>query len=153
MVGSHETVNTAKLLAETIDSLSPPKGFEITIASDMPTLRTDRLLLGQVFANLLGNSIKHHGSEQGHVRVTVRDVGAYYEFSVADDGRGIAREYQEKVFMMFKTLETKDYGTDTGIGLALVKKIVQEQGGLITLESEEGQGSTFRFTWPKLHET
>lgn len=149
MASSYETVDTAQLLAETVDSLSPPEGFVINTASDMPTLRADRLLLGQVFANLIGNSIKHHGSEHGHVWVTVRDVEDYYEFSVADDGRGIAPEYHQKVFMMFKTLETKDYGTDTGIGLALVKKIVQEQGGLITLHSAEGEGTTLRFTWPK----
>ncbi len=149
MEGSKETVDTNQLLVEIIDSLSPPEKFVIDVAPDLPTLRTDRLHLGQVFANLIGNSIKHHGSEKGHIWVTVRDNGAYYEFTVADDGPGIAPEYHEKVFMMFQTLETKDYGSDTGIGLALVKKIVQEQGGLITLDSEEGEGAAFRFTWPK----
>ena len=137
VVGVYESVDTAQLLAETIDSLAPPEGFMIDIAPDMPTLRTDRLQLGQVFANLIGNSIKHHGSLQGHIWLSVRDVGDYYEFSVADDGRGIAPDYHQEVFLMFKSLETKDYGTDTGIGLALVKKIVQEQGGLIKLESAE----------------
>jgi PAS domain S-box-containing protein len=149
MESSKEAVDTTQLLAEIIDSLSPPEKFILDIAHNMPTLRTNRLQLGQVFANLIGNSIKHHGSEQGHVWVTVRDDGAYYEFSVADDGPGIAPEYHEKVFMMFQTLETKDYGNDTGIGLALVKKIVQEQGGSITLDSEESKGAAFRFTWPK----
>ena len=149
MESSKETVDTAQLLAETIDSLSPPEGFVIDVPPDMPTLRTDRLQLSQVFANLIGNSIKHHGSKQGHVWIKARDDGEYYEFSVADDGPGIAPEYHKKAFMMFQTLATKDFESDTGIGLALVKKIVQEQGGLISLVSEEGKGSTFRFTWPK----
>ena len=147
--GSKETVDTAHLLVEIIDSLSPPEKFVIDVAPNMPILRADRLQLGQVFANLISNGIKHHGNEQGHVWVTVRDDGSYYEFAVTDDGPGIAPEYHKKVFMMFQTLETKDFGSDTGIGLALVKKIVQEQGGLITLDSAEGKGATFRFTWPK----
>ena len=77
------------------------------------------------------------------------DKGEFYQFTVKDDGPGIAPEYHEKVFMMFQTLETKDYGTDTGIGLALVRKIVQEHGGSIKLKSQEGKGARFRFTWPK----
>jgi PAS domain S-box-containing protein len=149
MESPKEAVDTTQLLAEIIDSLSPPEKFIIDVAPNMPTLHTNRLQLGQVFANLIGNSIKHHGSDRGHVWVTVRDDGVYYEFTVADDGPGIAPEYHEKVFMMFQTLETKDYGNDTGIGLALVKKIVQEQGGSITLDSGETKGAAFRFTWPK----
>lgn len=149
MEGSKETVVTLQLLAEIIDSLSPPKGFSIDVDPNMPTLYTDRLLLTQVFANLISNSIKHHGGRKGHVWIAVRDDGRYYEFSVADDGPGIAPEYHDKVFMMFQTLTIKDFGSDTGIGLALVKKIVLEQGGLITLDSKEGEGCVFRFTWPK----
>jgi signal transduction histidine kinase len=67
---------------------------------------------------------------------------------VADDGPGIAPEYHDRVFTMFQVLEAKDYGNDTGIGLALVKKIVQEHGGSITLDSAAGKGARFRFTWP-----
>ncbi|MCP4407724.1 MAG: hypothetical protein GY807_08175 [Gammaproteobacteria bacterium] len=149
MEGSKEAVDTLQLLAEIIDSLSPPKGFSIDVDPNMPTLHTDRLLLTQVFANLISNSIKHRGGRKGHVWIAVRDDGRYYEFSVADDGPGIAPEYHDKVFMMFQTLTIKDFGSDTGIGLALVKKIVLEQGGLITLDSKEGEGCVFRFTWPK----
>ena len=146
---SVESVDVAELLAEIVDSLSPSQQFSIDIAPDMPTLKTDRLQLYQVFANLISNSIKHHGGEQGHVWIKVSDKGDFYQFTVKDDGPGIAPEYHEKVFMMFQTLETKDYGTDTGIGLALVRKIVQEHGGSIKLKSQEGKGARFRFTWPK----
>ena len=81
--------------------------------------------------------------------MTVRETESFYEFSVADDGPGIAPQYRKKVFMMFQTLTPGDMGNDSGIGLALVKKIVEEKSGLVTLESEEDKGSTFRFTWPK----
>jgi len=142
-------VDSAALVAETIDSLSPPAGFRIDVAPDMPKLRTDRLQLGQVFANLIGNSIRHHHREQGQIRVVGRDRGDHCEFTVSDDGPGIAPEMHDKVFMMFQTLEVKDTGINTGIGLALVKKIVEEHGGTMELHSEPGRGSTFRFSWAK----
>lgn len=144
-----DTVDVAQLLAEAVDSLAVPEEFSIIIGDGMPTLSTERLQLYQVFANLISNAIKHHGSPQGTVRVTVEDQGSCYEFAVADDGPGIAPQYHEKIFKIFQTLEARDYGSSTGIGLALVKKIVQEHGGSITLDSEEGKGATFRFTWSK----
>ena len=145
------SVDTGELLAEVIDSLAPPDEFVVDVAANMPTLYTDRLHLYQVFSNLIGNGINHGKGEQGRIGVTVRKLGEYYEFTVSDDGPGIAAEYHDKVFMMFQTLAVHDYGSNTGIGLALVKKLVQEHGGSITLESEEGHGATFRFSWP-VHE-
>ena len=115
----------------------------------MDCLFTNRLELGQVFANLIGNAIKHHGSNNGHISIGVRDTGRFFEFTIADDGPGIAPEYHQKIFLMFQVLSVKDDRSDTGIGLALVKKIVQERGGSISLESREGEGANFRFTWPK----
>ena len=146
---NQEKVDSRVLVADTIDLLSPPSGFLIDVARDMPTLFTNRLELGQVFANLIGNAIKHHGSNNGHISIGVRDTGRFFEFTIADDGPGIAPEYHQKIFLMFQVLSVKDDRSDTGIGLALVKKIVQEQGGSISLESREGEGANFRFTWPK----
>ena len=147
--GSKDRVDTRELLEEIVDSLSPPKEFTIRIGEDMPVFHADRLQLGQVFSNLISNSIKHHRRRKGKVWVTAEDKGEFFEFCVADNGPGIAPEYHGKVFMMFQTLETTDYAGNTGIGLALVKKIVQEQGGTITLDSAEGKGTSFRFTWPR----
>ena len=144
-----ESVDTGELLAEVIDSLSPPDGFIVDVAANMPTLHTDRLQLYQVFSNLIGNSIKHSKDERGHAEVAVHNRGEYYDFTITDDGPGIAKEYHDKVFMMFQTLAAKDYGNNTGIGLALVKKIVQEHGGSITLDSKEGNGAAFSFSWPR----
>jgi signal transduction histidine kinase len=73
----------------------------------------------------------------------------FYEFAVADDGIGIAPEFHKKVFVMFQTLEARDKVENTGVGLAIVKKIIEDKGGTISLESQLGQGATFRFSWPK----
>ena len=146
--GSNALVDTRKLLEEIIDSLSPPKGFSIKLGKELPEFQTDRLLLGQVFSNLISNSLKHHGGKRGRIWIDCRKIRRFYEFSVADNGVGISPEYHKKVFMIFQTLQAKDYGSNTGIGLALVKKIVEEQGGWIVLESESGKGALFRFTWP-----
>jgi len=142
-------VDTRELLDEIVDSLSPPKGFTIKIKGEMPTLYADRLQLGQVFSNLLSNSLKHHGGEKGKIRVKSENYAKVYQFSICDDGQGIAPEYQNKVFMMFQVLSSSDIESSTGIGLALVKKIVEEHGGTIRLESAVGEGACFYFTWPK----
>ncbi|WP_442933049.1 sensor histidine kinase [Microcoleus sp. herbarium7] len=115
----------------------------------MPTFVTERLPLQQVFANLISNAIKHNRGESGHVKISVKELEDFYEFFVADDGPGIAPQYHDKVFVIFQTLEARDKVENTGIGLSLVKKIVEGQGGSISLESAEGEGATFRFTWPK----
>ncbi|MBD2347153.1 ATP-binding protein [Anabaena subtropica] len=143
------SVNVDSLLKEVIDSLQPPATFQIEIQPEMPTFFTKKVPLQQVFANLIDNAIQHHSRTDGRVKISVRDLGKYYEFSVADDGPGIPLEYQDKVFVIFQTLEPRDRKENTGIGLAIVKKIVETEGGFITLKPVSGPGSTFCFTWPK----
>ncbi|MEQ6341683.1 MAG: ATP-binding protein [Gammaproteobacteria bacterium] len=147
-----EDVDTQILLNDIIDGLPVPAGYTITIGPDMPRFPTARVRLSQVFGNLLSNAIKYRAREDGRAAISVADKGDFYEFSVTDDGPGIAPEYHEKVFVIFQTLAARDKVDSTGIGLTLVKKIVESVGGHITLESEVGQGATFRFTWPKLIE-
>ncbi|MCX7593856.1 MAG: PAS domain S-box protein [Fischerella sp.] len=142
-------VNVGELLQEVIESLAPPPTFSIDIQPGMPTLKTKRLLLQQVFTNLIGNAIVHHTRPDGHVKISVQDRNDYYEFAVTDDGPGIAPEYQDKVFVIFQTLAARDCKESAGMGLAIVKKIVETETGAIALDSLLGAGSTFRFTWPK----
>jgi PAS domain S-box-containing protein len=149
MVATSQTVAVECLLAEIIDSLAPPAEFTIEIGPGMPTFVTERLPLEQVFANLISNAIKHHKRSDGQVKISVQEQGEFYEFAVADDGPGILPQYHEKVFVIFETLESRDKVENTGIGLSLVKKIVEGQGGTVELESQPAQGATFRFTWPK----
>ncbi len=142
-----ELVSVGDLLQEVVDSLAPPAEFVVEIAPTMPTLRTDRLGLQQVFANLIGNAIKHHDRPNGHIWITASESSKHYEFAVKDDGKGIAQKFHDRVFTIFQTLEARDKVENTGIGLSLVKKIVESRGGAVWLESEPGQGATFHFTW------
>jgi PAS domain S-box-containing protein len=142
-------VDVGELLQEVIDLVAPPPTFTIEVEPGMPIFVTKKLPLQQVFANLIGNAIKHHTRPDGHVKISVQDRGDDYEFVVVDDGPGIALEYQEKVFLIFQTLEARDQKESTGVGLAIVKKIVETETGAIVLESQLGMGCTFRFTWPK----
>lgn len=143
-----ETVAVELLLREIIDSLAPPSEFTIRIETEMPTLTTKRLPLRQVFANLISNAIKHHTRPDGHIWISAQHQDNCYEFAVADDGPGIAPEYHEKIFTIFQTLEARDKSENTGVGLSIVKKIVDAEGGTIQIEAQPGQGATFRFTWP-----
>ncbi|MBW4663863.1 MAG: PAS domain S-box protein [Chroococcus sp. CMT-3BRIN-NPC107] len=143
------SVSVTSLLAEIVDSIASPPAFTVEIAPNMPTLVTERLSLEQVFSNLISNAIKHHPRPDGKVQVSCQDLGTSYEFAVADDGKGIAPEYHEKIFGIFQTLEARDRNENTGIGLAIVKKIVENYGGKIKIESTEGKGAKFSFTWNK----
>jgi PAS domain S-box-containing protein len=147
--GKTETVNISELLAGVVDWIGAPPELQIEIDSGMPVFQADAIRLQQVFSNLLGNAVKHHGRPRGHIRVTCRDVADFYEFAVMDDGQGIEARYHERIFGIFQTLLPRDQLEGTGIGLSLVKKIVESKGGTVSVESEAGQGATFRFTWPK----
>lgn len=143
-----ERVDVGELLRDLVELLSPEEPFQVVIGPAMPVLVTKRLRLEQVFSNLINNAIKYHDRPDGKVEVTARRLGRLYEFSVADDGPGIAKEHHKKVFMMFQSLQPRDQVESTGLGLSLVKKLVEEEGGSIHLDSELGAGATFRFTWP-----
>jgi PAS domain S-box-containing protein len=144
-----EEVDVSKLLAEIIDSLNPLPTFNIEIASEMPVFMTKKLLLRQVFANLISNAIKHHPRNHGHIKISVEEKKELYKFIVSDDGAGIDPKNQEKIFTIFQTLQSRDKKENTGVGLSIVKKIVESEGGKINLDSELGKGATFYFTWLK----
>ena len=144
-----ELTDVHKLVTDAIASIDPPSTFQIEIAANLPRLTTRRLLLKKVFFNLINNAIEHHPSSHGTVKITVADCGDRYEFAVTDDGQGIEPQYHEKIYTIFQTLQARDTHESTGVGLAIVKKIVETEGGTIGLKSSWGQGSTFSFTWLK----
>ncbi|HEY9617231.1 MAG TPA: ATP-binding protein, partial [Microcoleaceae cyanobacterium] len=144
-----EPVDSRTLVMEVIDSLALPPTFTVIVGENMPTLKTKRLLLQQVFANLISNAVKHHPREDGQVTISVQTRGDSYEFAVSDDGNGIAPEYHDRIFTIFQTLEARDTKESTGIGLSIVKKIIETEGGTIKVDSHVGAGATFRFTWHK----
>ena len=146
-----EAVFVRQLLREIIDSLELPAGFEVELPFYLPTLQTNRVQLQQVFTNLISNAVKYHHDPDTRPRAALaaRKRPKFYTFSVADNGPGIAPEYHERIFIIFQTLTERDTLESTGVGLAIVKKLVERQGGTIHVESTEGQGANFIFTWPK----
>jgi signal transduction histidine kinase len=145
-----ENIDVGHLVQDVVDLLSPPPNTAISIASDLPTIRTERLPLQQVFMNLIGNAIKHANRDDRVISIDARRVGPFYEFSVKDNGPGIPPDYHDRIWGIFQTLESRDRVEGAGIGLALVKKIVESQKGRAWVESAPGTGATFRFLWRKL---
>ncbi len=122
-------------------------GGEVS-AHDLPTVMADPLQARQLLQNLIANALKFHGEDPPVVRVTARRREEMWEMSVADNGIGIRPEYEERIFGIFQRLHQREDYPGTGIGLAVVKRIVECNGGEIRLESEVGEGATFHFTLP-----
>jgi signal transduction histidine kinase len=144
-----ETVDVAQLSSEVIDMLSPSPEAVIDIAGGLPVFETEKLPLQQVLLNLLSNSIKHSGRPDTSVRIAAHDNGEFFEFTVQDNGAGIPRQFQNRVWEIFQTLQPRDKVEGAGIGLALVKKNVEARGGRAWLESTGSAGTTVHFLWPK----
>ena len=144
-----ELVDMNLLFQNVVDSMAPPADFKVQPAMPLPVFRAKEILLSQVVANLVSNAIRHHDKPKGYVRISVQPLENAYEFSVSDDGPGIEPNYRDKIFTIFQTLKARDEYESTGIGLSIVRKILTEIGGSISVESDLGQGTTFRFVWPK----
>ena len=145
-------VEVGELVGEVVELIAPPAQVRIEVEEGMPVLQTERLPLQQVFMNLIGNAVKYARVSGPRVRVSARDAGGVWEFAVGDNGPGIAPEYHDRIFGIFQMLEARDTVEGTGIGLSIVKKLVETRGGRVWVESEEGAGATFRFTWPATHQ-
>jgi signal transduction histidine kinase len=143
-------VDVTQLVREVAELVVPP-AFTLALAPSLPTFVADRLSLQQVFTNLLSNAVKYYAGPagQGHIAVSAEDLGQHYEFWVQDNGPGIAPEHHHKIFLLFQTLRDRHTAESTGIGLSIVKKLIDDQQGSIRVESALGQGAAFIFTWPK----
>jgi len=119
----------------------------------LPTIPCDEVQLAQLFQNLIGNALKFRKPDAAPaVHVGAADQGAEWEFTVRDNGIGIEPQYFERIFMVFQRLHDKGEYPGTGIGLAIVKKVVERHGGRIWVQSQPGAGTTFHFTMPKERE-
>ena len=139
-------------LANLRESIAQGKA-EVTVTGTMPEVDGDAIQLGQVLQNLIGNAIKFHGDRPPHIWVGAERKGPDWVFSVRDDGIGIAPEYHERIFVIFQRLHSREEYAGTGIGLSVVKKVIERHGGKIWVESRgvPGEGSTFFFTLPADH--
>jgi PAS domain S-box-containing protein len=150
---SPERVDTGALLREVIEMTAPPDGVTIDVPASMPVIETERVPLQQVFLNLVGNAVKHSRVARSDVKVRIawRRDGDALEFTVSDNGPGIPPEYQDRIWEIFQTLESRDKVEGTGIGLSVVRKIVETRGGKAWVESTPPGGATFGFSWPPSH--
>lgn len=142
-------VDLDQLVHEVIDLLAPPENITVIIETPLPIIAGERTRLQQVFQNLLSNAIKYMDKPQGEIRVGCSPDKEEWKFSVSDNGPGIEARHFERIFHLFQTLAPRDRVESTGVGLALVKKIVEMYGGRVWVESAVGKGSTFFFTLPK----
>jgi signal transduction histidine kinase len=141
-----ERVNLGALVPEIVAFLAPPADVRIEIAPGLPWIVAERVPLEQVLRNLLANAITYRRASGACVRVSARDVGDSWELAVADNGPGIAASQRDRIWRLFHTSRP---GEGTGLGLALVRRIVESHGGGIRVDSSEGEGSTFYVRWPK----
>jgi signal transduction histidine kinase len=142
-------VDTTELVHDVTEMIAPPPGFSVKIVGELPVLRIERPPLETVFRNLIGNAIKHHQNPaEGVVEISAHLQGDFVEFAVKDDGPGIDPAFHQRIFEMFQTLKPRDLVEGSGVGLAVVKRSVESRGGTIWVDSTEGQGATFCFTWP-----
>lgn len=123
------------------------RGIRVEV-KDLPEVTTDRLLLQQVFGNLLSNAIKFLGDQPApNISIRGESDGGFARFEVTDNGIGIDPGHHDRIFVIFQRLQDVDVD-GTGVGLAIVKKIVEQAGGVLQVRSAKGAGATFSFTWP-----
>jgi len=145
-----EQVDTHQLVQGITHLMLPPQNMEITIATTMPVLHTSRIKIMEVFQNLISNAIKYNNKKEGRIEIGCTDHGDFWQFYVTDNGIGISEANKPLVFSTFREVQQQPMReSSTGFGLNIAKLIVEEQGGLIWVESEPGEGSTFYFLWRK----
>jgi signal transduction histidine kinase len=150
-----EPIPLASLLEGIIDLMPAPAGIKVTYDCSIDELTTFRAPLEKIVRNLLGNAIKHHDQEHGHVSIAAHANDAFWEIRVTDDGPGIDSANHDKAFQMFTKLHTRDEVEGSGMGLAMVKATANALGGSISVENNSpGRGATFRLKvpWPRVGE-
>lgn len=141
-----EQTDLNKLVKEAIEMVAPPEKFTVRVDENLPTVYYGPTRLLQVFENLVSNAVKYNDKEKGEIVISCKDMDYAWALSVADNGPGIEEKYFEKIFQIFQTLRARDEYESTGIGLTIVKKIIESNGGTITVKSVPGNGITFTFT-------
>ena len=142
-------IDLSSLVMEILDLISVPFNVNVKIIDKLPVIKGDLIRIEQVFQNLIGNAIKYNDKKKGLIEISYEDNNNYWKFRIKDNGPGIDSKYHEKIFGIFQTLSTEKSSESTGIGLSIVKKIVEMHGGKIWVESNPGFGCSFFFTIKK----
>jgi len=136
------------LIGEVLENLPGHEKVSVEVG-ELPVIHTEKILLFQVFSNLINNAIRYNDKEKREVRIYCKEHKDLYEFFVEDNGMGISEIYHKRIFIIFQTLADRDSYESTGVGLAIVRKILDSKKQDIRLVSQPGLGSIFSFTWPK----
>ncbi|BAY20987.1 integral membrane sensor hybrid histidine kinase [Calothrix sp. NIES-2100] len=144
-----QQVNLNDVVTDVIEILAAPENIQIEIKHRLPIVDAETTRIRQIFQNLLSNAIKFIDKPQGQIIIDCTENNSYWQFSIADNGQGIEEKHFVKIFQIFHKLSNDEESDSTGIGLSLVKKIVELYGGQVWVESEVGKGSTFFFTLKK----
>ena len=147
-----EAVDTGEIIDESCLMLRKAieESSAVIVKENLPVITAQRAVLGQIFQNLIGNAIKYRKENSTPmITVSAEESKEHWTFSVKDNGIGIDPEYFEKIFIIFQKLHTKEEYAGTGMGLSIVKKIVENLGGEIWVDSNPGEGSNFQFTMKK----
>lgn len=161
-VGDVRSLDVHSLVEDIWPLVNAPEGFDLHIEGELPTLTTFRAPLEQVLRNLISNAVKHHPGPTGRITVSAENAGDHVLFSVADDGAGIPEEYGERIYQMFQTLQPRDEVEGSGMGLAIVSRLIDWQGGRIWHEpasadndgaSATNTGTVFKFQWKVVDQT
>lgn len=147
-----ELINFGDLLHETIELIAPSPKVQLNSPEKMPTVYTIKISLQQIIQNLLSNAIKYNDKDSIKICIDFQENKQDYIFSIKDNGPGISSQYHHKIFEIFQTLQPRDRVESTGVGLAIVRKNVENLGGKVWVESIEGQGATFFFSLPNNHQ-
>lgn len=144
-----EYVDLSALFVDIQENMPVQPGIKVIVPPRLPVIFTERIPLHQVLANLVGNALKYHDKPNGKIIVNFWERKTHYDFEVKDDGPGISNKHFDKIFIIFQTLQERDTIESTGVGLAIVKKILDDRKQTISVSSSPGNGASFRFTWPK----
>lgn len=144
-----EALDLKKMLIKIVETTVPSEGFEVYIADDFPVIIAEKKLIFKIFSNLITNAVNHNDKAIGKIECTYASLPDFHQFTIKDNGPGIAEGYHTKVFGIFQTILARDVQENTGIGLSIVKKIIEGKSGKIHIESEENNGASFIFTLPK----
>ena len=149
-----EWIDSGELVRTTMASLGiEPDDPRVVVAGDLPRVHGDRTLLAQVFQNLVVNGLKFVGDDEPRVEIAATRESNRWQFTVADNGIGIAPRHAERVFEVFERLHTREHFDGAGIGLSVCRRVVERHGGQIWIAPDSERGSTFCFTLPAKEET
>jgi len=142
-------VDLRRSLNEVVDILDIPDSISVSLPDELPRIYIGKTRIEQVFQNLIGNAVKYMDKPEGSVEVLCEETESEWKFCIQDNGPGIPEKHLERVFRIFQTVSREECFESTGVGLSIIKKIVENYGGRVWVESEVGAGSSFYFSLKK----